>query len=164
MSPTSRSGTPMQRNGRKRSPMMVNPAPITSNKAPVVSSANAPPLGDITVAGYDKRCPRRLVRRATSYKYALGTSGLRIHREGHGVSNATVALQDIAIPFQTFPTMTILTLFLIGLYLAFLLIGLWVYQDARIRGMNALFWLAVVFLVPIFGLVGYVIYGRERAV
>ena len=30
--------------------------------------------------------------------------------------------------------------------------------------MNGLFWLAIVFLVPIFGLVGYVIYGRERPV
>jgi len=43
-----------------------------------------------------------------------------------------------------------------------LLIALWVYQDARIRGMNNLFWFAIVFLVPVFGLVGYVIYRRDR--
>jgi len=80
------------------------------------------------------------------------------------VSGATVALSVIAIPFQAATSLTTFTLFLIGLYLAFLLIALWVYQDARIRGMNGLFWLAIVFLVPIFGLVGYVIYGRERPV
>ena len=37
MSPTTRSGTPTQRNGKKRIPMMVRTAPITSNNAPVVS-------------------------------------------------------------------------------------------------------------------------------
>ena len=81
-----------------------------------------------------------------------------------GVSSATVDLSVIAIPFQASAatSLTTFTLFLIGLYLAFLLIALWVYQDARIRGMNGLFWLAIVFLVPIFGLVGYMIYGRER--
>jgi len=83
---------------------------------------------------------------------------------GVGVSSATVDLSVIAIPFQSSAatSLTTFTLFLIGLYLAFLLIALWVYQDARIRGMNGLFWLAIVFLVPIFGLVGYMIYGRER--
>jgi hypothetical protein len=83
---------------------------------------------------------------------------------GIGVSAATIDLRSIAIRFQTFPATspTTFTLFLIGLYLAFLLIAVWVYQDARIRGMNALFWLAIVFLVPIFGLIGYVIYRRER--
>lgn len=80
------------------------------------------------------------------------------------MSNATVALRDIAIPFQASAatSLTAFTLFLLSLYLAFLLISLWVYQDARIRGMNGLFWLAIVFLVPVFGLVAYVIYRRER--
>jgi len=105
-----------------------------------------------------------MARRATSYKYASGHPPLGFHREGRGVSGATVALSVIAIPFQAATSLTTFTLFLIGLYLAFLLIALWVYQDARIRGMNGLFWLAIVFLVPIFGLVGYVIYGRERPV
>jgi hypothetical protein len=94
----------------------------------------------------------------------FGHAALGFRRNAHGVSNATVPLGDIAIPFQASAagSLTGFTLFLLGLYLAFFLISLWVYQDARIRGMNGLFWLAIVFLVPIFGLVAYVIYRRER--
>ncbi len=46
ISPTTRSGTPMQRNGKKTIPMMVRTAPIMSNKAPVVSCSVrfVPPL------------------------------------------------------------------------------------------------------------------------
>ena len=75
-----------------------------------------------------------------------------------------VVLGDIAIPFQAAAAASPVGfwLFLLALYLAFLLIALWVYQDARIRGMNSLFWFAIVFLVPVFGLVGYVIYRRDR--
>ncbi len=80
------------------------------------------------------------------------------------MSNALAALRDIAIPFQASAatSLTAFTLFLLGLYVAFLLIAMWVYQDARVRGMNGFFWFAIVFLLPVFGLVGYVIYGRER--
>ncbi|HYT17643.1 MAG TPA: hypothetical protein VEO18_05275 [Thermoplasmata archaeon] len=75
-----------------------------------------------------------------------------------------VALADITIPFQATASGTAVAfwLFLLALYVAFLLIALWVYQDARIRGMNGVFWLAIVFLVPVFGLVAYVIYRRDR--
>ena len=67
-------------------------------------------------------------------------------------------------PFQasTATSPTAFWLFLLGLYFAFLLISFWVYQDARTRGMSPLLWLAVVFLVPVFGLVAYVIFRRER--
>lgn len=54
-------------------------------------------------------------------------------------------------------------LLLVGLYLAFLLISLWVHQDARTRQMKGLFWLAIVFGLPIAGLVAYMILRRERA-
>ena len=75
-----------------------------------------------------------------------------------------VVLGDIAIPFQASASASPVGvwLFLLALYVAFLLIALWVYQDTRIRGMNNLFWFAIVFLVPVFGLVGYVIYRRDR--
>ncbi len=75
-----------------------------------------------------------------------------------------VVLGDIAIPFQATASASPVGfwLVLLGLYVAFVLIALWVYQDARIRGMNGLFWFAIVFLVPAFGLVAYVIYRRDR--
>ena len=75
-----------------------------------------------------------------------------------------VVLGEIATPFQATASGFAVGfwLFLLGLYVAFLLIGLWVYQDARIRGMNSLFWFAIVFLVPVFGLVAYLIYRRDR--
>ena len=53
-------------------------------------------------------------------------------------------------------------LLLLGLYIAFFLVALWVNQDARLRGMRGLFWFAVSFGVPIFGFVGYLIFRRER--
>src|SRR5438552_19164427 len=105
-----------------------------------------------------------MARRATSYKYASGHPPLGFHREGRGVSGATVALSVIAIPFQAATSLTMFTLFLIGLYLAFLLIALWLYQDARIGCLDALFWLAIVSLVPTCGFVGYVLSGRVRPV
>jgi hypothetical protein len=75
-----------------------------------------------------------------------------------------VVMADIAIPFQATASGTAVAfwLFLLALTVAFFLIALWVYQDARIRGMNNLFWFAIVFLVPVFGLVAYVIYRRDR--
>lgn len=71
----------------------------------------------------------------------------------------------LAISLQaTFPPSAIgLWLLLVGLYLAFLLISLWVHQDARMRQMNGLLWLAIVFGLPIAGLVAYMILRRERA-
>src|SRR3989442_15213237 len=75
-----------------------------------------------------------------------------------------VVVGDIAIPFQATASGSPVGfwLFLLGLYVAFLLIALWVYPYARIRGMNSLFWFAIVVLVPGFGLVGDVIYRRYR--
>jgi hypothetical protein len=81
-----------------------------------------------------------------------------------GVIEMPVVLADIAIPFQATASGSAVAfwLFLLALYVAFFLIALWVYQDARIRGMNNLMWFAIVFLVPVFGLVAYVIYRRDR--
>jgi len=53
-------------------------------------------------------------------------------------------------------------LFLLGLYIAFFLVALWAYQDARIRGMRGPFWFSVAFALPIFGFVAYLIFRRER--
>ena len=55
-------------------------------------------------------------------------------------------------------------LLLIGLYIASFLVGLWVYQDARLRRMRGPFWFSVSFGVPIFGFVGYLIFRREPPV
>jgi len=71
---------------------------------------------------------------------------------------------DFVIPFQAIApsTSTVFWLLLLGLYLAFFLISLWVLQDARIRGMKGPLWLLLVFLVPILGLVLYLIFRPER--
>jgi asparagine N-glycosylation enzyme membrane subunit Stt3 len=81
-----------------------------------------------------------------------------------GVIEMPVVMADIAIPFQATASGSAVAfwLFLLALYVAFLLIALWVYQDARIRGMNNLVWFAIVFLLPVFGLVAYMIYRRDR--
>jgi hypothetical protein len=81
-----------------------------------------------------------------------------------GVIEMPVVLAYIAIPFQATASGSPVAfwLVLLALYVAFLLIALWVYQDARIRGMNNLMWFAIVFLLPVFGLVAYMIYRRDR--
>jgi len=79
-------------------------------------------------------------------------------------STSLMPLQSFVIPFQvTAPSASIVFWpLLLGLYLAFLLISLWVFQDTRIRGMKGPYWLLLVFLVPILGLVVYLIFRRER--
>jgi hypothetical protein len=83
-----------------------------------------------------------------------------------GESNAASPTPNPVIPFQVVSPATSIGLWLLlfGLYLAFLLIALWVHQDARMRRMNGLLWLAIVFGIPIGGLVAYLILRRERAI
>jgi len=53
-------------------------------------------------------------------------------------------------------------LLLAALYIAFFLVALWVYQDARLRGMRSPLWFIVAFGVPIGGFAAYLILRRER--
>ncbi len=87
-------------------------------------------------------------------------------RNRAGGTTSPDALPIVALPYQAAAPATpiVFWLLLLGLYIAFFLVGLWVYQDARLRRMRGPFWFAVSFGVPIFGFVGYLIFRRERPV
>jgi len=86
-------------------------------------------------------------------------------RNRAGGTTSPDALPIVALPYQAAAPATpiVFWLLLLGLYIASFLVGLWVYQDARLRRMRGPFWFAVSFGVPIFGFVGYLIFRRERA-
>ena len=86
-------------------------------------------------------------------------------RNRAGGTTSPDALPIAALPYQAAAPATpiVFWLLLLGLYIASFLVGLWVYQDARLRRMRGPFWFAVSFGVPIFGFVGYLIFRRERA-
>jgi hypothetical protein len=81
-----------------------------------------------------------------------------------GGTSLPVTILDVALPFQVAaPTSpTILWTLLLGLYIAFFLVALWVHQDARLRGMRGPLWFAISFAVPIGGFAAYMILRRER--
>ena len=75
-----------------------------------------------------------------------------------------VTALDVTFPFQAAASAspTILWTLLLGLYIAFFLVALWVHQDARIRGMRGVLWFAISFAVPIGGFAAYMILRKER--
>jgi hypothetical protein len=75
-----------------------------------------------------------------------------------------ITILDIASPLQVAaPTSpTVLWTLLVGLYIAFFLVALWVHQDARLRGMRGPLWFAISFAIPIGGFAAYMILRRER--
>jgi hypothetical protein len=79
-------------------------------------------------------------------------------------TNLAVTISDVVMPFQVAPpsTPTILWTLLLGLYLAFFLVALWVYQDARLRGMRGPLWFVISVAIPIGGFAAYMILRRER--
>jgi len=52
----------------------------------------------------------------------------------------------------------------IGLWIIFLLIAIWVYRDAESRGMSGVLWLLVVLLTGIIGLIIYLVVRSDRPV
>jgi uncharacterized membrane protein YhaH (DUF805 family) len=55
-------------------------------------------------------------------------------------------------------------LFIIGLFVVWILLAVWVYRDAKKRGMEATLWLLLVLLTGIIGLIVYLIVRREHPI
>ena len=55
-------------------------------------------------------------------------------------------------------------LLIIGLIAVWILLAVWVYRDAKKRGMEATLWLLVVLLTGIIGLIVYLIVRREHPI
>jgi uncharacterized membrane protein YhaH (DUF805 family) len=55
-------------------------------------------------------------------------------------------------------------LFIIGLFVVWILLAVWVYRDAKKRGMEATLWLLLVLLTGFIGLIVYLIVRREHPI
>ncbi len=51
---------------------------------------------------------------------------------------------------------------LIGIFIIFLLIAIWVYRDAESRGMSGVLWLLVVWFLGIIGLIVYLVVRKDK--
>lgn len=54
----------------------------------------------------------------------------------------------------------LLTLFLVILFIILAFIAIWVYKDAKKKGLNAVVWVLVVWIIPFF--FGFIVYFIER--
>lgn len=57
-----------------------------------------------------------------------------------------------------------IALFFIGLAVVWILLAVWVYRDAKKRGMEATLWLLLVLLTGLIGLIVYLIVRREHPI
>jgi uncharacterized membrane protein YhaH (DUF805 family) len=55
-------------------------------------------------------------------------------------------------------------LFIIGLFVVWILLAVWVYRDAKKRGMEATLWLLLVLLTGFIGLIVYLIVRRDHPI
>jgi len=71
---------------------------------------------------------------------------------------------DLGYAFLAFLIFGGIILFIIGLLAVWILLAVWVYRDAKKRGMEATLWLLVVLLTGIIGLIVYLIVRREHPI
>ena len=57
-----------------------------------------------------------------------------------------------------------IALFIIGLVVVWILLAVWVYRDAKKRGMEATLWLLLVLLTGLIGLIVYLIVRRDHPI
>jgi TctA family transporter len=71
---------------------------------------------------------------------------------------------DLGYAFLAFLVFGGIILFIIGLIAVWILLAVWVYRDAKKRGMEATLWLLVVLLTGFIGLIVYLIVRREHPI
>lgn len=72
----------------------------------------------------------------------------------------------VSSPFQVFPfdVFGAFCFLIIGLWVIFILIAVWVYRDAESRGMSGALWLIIVILLGLIGLIVYLIVRSDHPV
>ncbi|MCC6049670.1 MAG: PLDc N-terminal domain-containing protein [Thermofilum sp.] len=71
---------------------------------------------------------------------------------------------DLGYAFLAFLVFGGIILLIIGLIAVWILLAVWVYRDAKKRGMEATLWLLLVLLTGIIGLIVYLIVRREHPI
>lgn len=73
-----------------------------------------------------------------------------------------MAFEGMLSPFQVELLGGALCALIVGIWIIFLLIAIWVYRDAESRGMSGVLWLIVVLLFGIIGLIVYLVVRHDR--
>jgi TctA family transporter len=71
---------------------------------------------------------------------------------------------DFGYAFLAFLVFGGIILFIIALFVVWILLAVWVYRDAKKRGMEATLWLLLVLLTGFIGLIVYLIVRREHPI
>jgi TctA family transporter len=106
----------------------------------------------------------KLVLRARLLKLAVRAKGLLSLAASALAASALAEPGDLGYAFLAFLVFGGIILFIIGLIAVWILLAVWVYRDARKRGMEATLWLLVVLLTGIIGLIAYLIVRREHPI
>ncbi len=110
----------------------------------------------------------KLVGRARLLKLAVQAKGLLSLAALAAVSAyATRVLAepgDFGYAFLALLIFGGIILFIIGLFVVWILLAVWVYRDAKKRGMEATLWLLLVLLTGFIGLIVYLIVRREHPI
>ena len=110
----------------------------------------------------------KLVGRAKLLKLAVQAKGLLSFAALAVVSAfaASVLAEpgDFGYAFLAFLIFGGIILFIIGLIAVWILLAVWVYRDAKKRGMEATLWLLLVLLTGFIGLIVYLIVRRDHPI
>jgi uncharacterized membrane protein YhaH (DUF805 family) len=110
----------------------------------------------------------KLVLKARLLKLAVRAKGL-LSLAALAVASAYAA-RALAEPrgfgyaFLAFLVFGFFILFILGLIAVWILLAVWVYRDARKRGMEATLWLLLVLLTGFIGLIVYLIVRRDHPI
>jgi len=97
-------------------------------------------------------------------KLAVQAKGLLSLAAASAAATARAEPGDLGYAFLAFLVFGGIILFIIGLIAVWILLAVWVYRDAKKRGMEATLWLLLVLLTGIIGLIVYLIVRREHPI
>jgi len=110
----------------------------------------------------------KLVLKARLLKLAVQAKGL-LSLAALAVASALAASvlaepDDLGYAFLALLVFGGIILLIIGLFVVWILLAVWVYRDAKKRGMEATLWLLLVLLTGFIGLIVYLIVRRDHPI
>jgi TctA family transporter len=104
----------------------------------------------------------RLLKRAAQAKGLLSLAALAV--ASALAASGLAEPEDLGYAFLAFLIFGGIILFIIGLIAVWILLAVWVYRDAKKRGMEATLWLLLVLLTGFIGLIVYLIVRRDHPI
>jgi TctA family transporter len=106
----------------------------------------------------------KLVGRARLLELAVQAKGLLSLAASAFATRALAEPGGFGYAFLALLVFGFFILFIIGLIAVWILLAVWVYRDAKKRGMEATLWLLLVLLTGFIGLIVYLIVRREHPI